>query len=367
MLIPVLPLINERLGLKLAMAGFLGTILSVCNLTQPFMGLWGDRMIRRNLVVGGALMTAVFTPLLGLAPNYWTLAAVLMLGGMGVSAFHPQAFTLAGEFSSERRAFGIALFTFGGTLGIGFTPLWVPLFAENFGIRFLPLVSLPGIAAVVLIGRYLPLQNPSVQRVRFGRLLLSLRHKAAPLTLITAIVIFRNITFVGFGFFLTQLGRERGLTLVEGGIPLAIYNLSGVAGSLAAGYFADRYDARRIVWLSILLASPALLGFLHSEGPSGYFCLMLGGVGIMGSNSIMVAMAQEIAPENKALASSLPLGFSWGLASLSLPLVGHLADRIGLAGALHFLAILPLLTAGLAIFLPERRPIDPIDSTREWN
>ena len=82
---------------------------------------------------------------------------------------------------------------------------------------------------------------------------------------------------------------------------------------------------------------------------------MLGGLGIMASNSILVALAQEVSPQNVAFASSLPLGFSWGLAALSLPIVGLIADRFGLSTALQYLALLPLLTASLALFLPARK------------
>ena len=76
---------------------------------------------------------------------------------------------------------------------------------------------------------------------------------------------------------------------------------------------------------------------------------------LLASNSIMVALAQELAPENSGLASSLPLGFSWGLASLSLPIIGSIADQIGVAETLKYLALLPILTGCLALFLPGKK------------
>jgi FSR family fosmidomycin resistance protein-like MFS transporter len=355
MLAPVLPLINERLGLNLALAGFLGMILSITNLTQPLMGLWGDRMSRRILVTSGALMAAVFIPMLGLAENFLTLAAVLFAGGLGIAAFHPQSFSLAGELSAPRRASGIAVFAFAGTLGIGFTPLWIPLLVENLGIHYLPLASIPGIIIVALVGRFVKDRNPHVSKPKWNAQFSSLRGSAVPFLLITVVVVLRTVTFLGFGFFLTQLGRDRGLSLFEGSIPLAVYNLSGVAGSLAAGFLADRWDPKKIVLLTILLACPSLLAYLHAAGPVSYVWLALGGIGIMGSNAVLIAMAQELAPKNTGLASSLPLGFSWGLASFSLPLIGYFADQFGIAQALNYLALLPLPTAILAAFLPTRK------------
>ena len=67
-------------------------------------------------------------------------------------------------------------------------------------------------------------------------------------------------------------------------------------------------------------------------------------------------MAQELAPKNAALASSLPLGFSWGLASLTLGPLGFLGDRIGLEAMQTYVAVLPLLTAAIALFLPRMKP-----------
>ena len=354
LLAPLLPLVNERLGLSLAYAGFLGTITSLCNLSQPLMGLWADRMRRRYLIVSGALLAALFSPLLGIAPNYAVLVVVLALGGLGVSAFHPQAFSLAGELSGHRRSFGLALFIFGGTMGLGLTPLWAPYFVTRSGLESLPLATLPGLVAALLLVKFIPLDNPQAQRRRPASLWASLEPQALPLLLITLVVVLRSITAMGFAFYLTMLGKERGLSLVEGAIPLAVYNISGVVGSLIVGYMADRINPKPLVWGSIFLAAPALYGYVHADGAMGYLFLVVGGGLIMASNSVLVAMAQELSPDNSSLASSLPLGFSWGLASLTLPLIGYAADHIGVAQTLKYLALSSIFPAFLAFLLPRR-------------
>ena len=84
---PVLPLLKANLGLSLAQTGFLGTIVSICNISQPLMGLWADRMGRRYLVIAGLLLCAVFSPLMGIVPNYALLVVSLALGGFGTAAF----------------------------------------------------------------------------------------------------------------------------------------------------------------------------------------------------------------------------------------------------------------------------------------
>ena len=352
---PLLPLLKANLGLSLAQTGFLGTIVSICNISQPLLGLWADRMARRWLVVGGLILATVFAPLMGLAPDYLTLVGILALGGIGVAAFHPQVFSLAGELSGPRRSFGLALFIFGGTLGLGLTPLWAPTYTNHYGLENLPYVSIPGLLFLLLLLRFIPLDNPNFANGKSNAQWRNLGDHAGPLFLITAIVILRSVTGLGFGTFLALLAQERGLDLVAGGIPLGIYNIAGVVGALLVGYLADRIDPKPLVWGSLLLSVPPLYAFIYAEGAlASNGLLFIGGGLLMSSNSIMVAMAQELSPENTGLASSLPLGFSWGLASLTLPLIGYLGDHIGVAETLKYLALLPILTAVLAFYLPSR-------------
>lgn len=350
---PLLPLLKTQLGLTLAQTGFLGTIVSICNISQPLMGMWADRMKKRYLVTGGLLMCAIFAPLLGIVSDYWLLVITLIFVGIGVAAFHPQVFSLAGELSEPRRSFGLAWFIFGGTIAIGLTPIWVPLFAEEIGLSLLPLVSIPGLFCVLLLQKFVPLNNTHISTSSNQSNWQSLKKHTFPLSIITTVVVLRTITGLGFGTFITLLCEERGLDLVSGGIALGIYNTGGVIGALIAGYLAEHIETKKLVYLSLFLATPFLYWFVDTESSTlGYIFLTIGGGLLISSNSILVALAQKLAPENSALASSLPLGFSWGLASLSLPIIGRLADLYGVTTTLSYLSLLPLLTGVLALILP---------------
>ncbi len=353
-LAPIMPLVILKLGLNYAAAGVLGTVTALISLGQPLLGLWADRMRRRYLVIGGVLLASVFTPLLGIAGSYWAMMAVLALGGLGVSAFHPQAFSLAGELSAGRRSFGLALFIFGGTLALGTTPLLITGLAGHWGLEALPVVMVPGLAVALVCSRVLPMQRDHLPQQDLAAALGALRRRWAPLTVITAVVMLRCVTHIGFATFLTVLGQEHGLSPAQSAIPLTIYQTCGVVGSLLAGYLADRVDPKPLCWGSILLACPALSAYLLVDGWAALALLALGGAMIGASNSVMVAMAQEMAPDHASLASSLPLGFSWGAAGLMLPLIGHAADIAGLETTLRYLALLPILTAALALLLPRR-------------
>ena len=178
-----------------------------------------------------------------------------------------------------------------------------------------------------------------------------------PLAAILAVVVLRNVTFLGFNLFIAILNRDRGMGLAAGGIALSVYSLAGVLASLGVGRVADRTDPKPLVWGSLAAAAPFLCAYALVPGPASLLLLAVGG-GLLGSStSVMVALAQQAAPGQRALASSLPLGMSWGLASLTLPLLGWFADLAGVTVMLTALGWLPLIAAAIAFrFLPRNRP-----------
>ena len=355
MLPPMVPLLQERLGLSLAATATIGAVMAFSNLSQPLFGLLGDRLRRRNLVPAGLLLAAVCMPLMGVAPSFALTMAVIAVGGLGVAAFHPQSFVIAADLSGPRRTFGIALYVFAGTVGLATTPTWLTFTVEAFGTRVLPLASLPGVVAALAIWRWVPLAADPAQNHGWRAVGTQIAASVRPLAAILAVVVLRNITFLGFNLFIAILNRDRGMSLAAGGIALSVYSLAGVLASLGVGRVADRTDPKPLVWGSLAAAAPFLCAYALVPGPAALLLLAAGG-GLLGSStSVMVALAQQAAPEQRALASSLPLGMSWGLASLTLPLLGWIGDVVGVTAMLSALGWLPLVAAVIAFrFLPGR-------------
>ena len=65
-----------------------------------------------------------------------------------------------------------------------------------------------------------------------------------------------------------------------------------------------------------------------------------------------VTLAHQIAPVSAATVSSLMMGFAWGTGGLTAPLVGAMADRVGIEPTLTAIALLPLVGAACALPLP---------------
>ena len=75
-----------------------------------------------------------------------------------------------------------------------------------------------------------------------------------------------------------------------------------------------------------------------------------------------MTFGQTIAPISAATVSSLMMGFAWGVGGLFIPLVGMLADRIGIDHTLVVISLVPIAAAALAWPLPsgQRVPSVPV-------
>ena len=242
---------------------------------------------------------------------------------------------------------------------LGLTAIWAPAYVQTFGFEALPLLTLPGLAATALIYRMLPLDNPHLEERReLPGLRESLGPEAGRLMLVTAIVTLRWVTSSNFTFFLAILAHERGMSLEEGGFLLAVFNVAGVAGALTVGYLADRMKPAPLIWGSILLAAPALYGFLVMEGFVAIALLAFGGFTIMATNSVLVARWRRRWRRRTPLSfPACRLASAGESPGLTLTLTGWWADQIGVDAMLKYVALLPIFTAVLAMFLRvEPRP-----------
>ena len=117
-LAPLLPLLIDRLGLSLAMAGFLGTLLTASgSLLQPVFGHFIDRAKRPLPIIVGPLLTVCAMALIGTTGNYWQLVILLVLTGIGTSFFYPIGATFTALSGLKNCGLTMAVFSLGGGLG----------------------------------------------------------------------------------------------------------------------------------------------------------------------------------------------------------------------------------------------------------
>jgi FSR family fosmidomycin resistance protein-like MFS transporter len=353
---PMLPLVVTKFGLSLALAGLTGTVFNTtAAFTQPFFGVAADRLNRPLFTVLGPLMTVVGMGLVGLAPSYPVMLAILFVTGVGTASFHPQSFALAGSVSGERRGTGLSVFVAGGELGYALGPLYAAAIVGTLGLSGTAVAALPGLIACLLLWRLAGSWHTARQSPT-DALGGELRQHGRHLVLIWLIAVIRSVITISYIIFLPLLLRERGQSLILGATAVFLYGGIGTIGGLAGGTLSDRIGRRAVLAISFVLSVPCLWIFTTTPGPWGFLALALGGIAMYLSAPINVAMAQEIMPRRSSLVSSLVTGMAWGMAGLSLPLIGAIADRFGLVGTLS--AVPGLAVVGLVAvwLLPRQEP-----------
>ena len=342
---PLLPLLVAKLHLSLTLVGTLVALASITSsFAQPAFGWLADRMHRPWFVVLGPLVAAVFMSAIGHATSFASLAALLMLGGLGVSSFHPQAAVLASE-SASRRSLAMSTFVSAGSLGMSMGPLFAVALVGAVGVEGLWMASFLGLATCAVLAtqfrRLTPGRRPHAQRPALRELKPVLR----PLTLLYLAVVCRSAVGSGFMTFLPLLLHARGYTVGVGGTVLAVYLLSGAAGGFFGGWLSDRVGPRRVLVQSYVGAIPLYFVFLFVPGLVGIAALVVGSFVLMGSLPVNVVLGQELSPRHSSTISSLLMGAAWGVGSLLIGPVGALADARGLVTALA--ALTALLVGGL--------------------
>ncbi len=348
---PLLPLLIPQLGLSLAAAGTLQMCFQMSSsVSQLAFGRLADHWRPRVLVMLGPCLTVTVLSLIGLAPNVWGLAAVLIVGGLGGAAFHPPAAALVHRVS-ERKGLAMSAHITGGSLGFALGPLFFAPFVERYGLAASPLLMLPGLVALALLLPNVP-KIDRLQEKHEAAGFRALRPYARNLSLLYAVVVLGTLASLSCATFMPVMLTRRGMSVRAAGTAVAAYLFASGIGGFLGGPAADRWGARRVIIISLVSSVPFLALAPMLDGWTFVAVLAVGGFLLQSTLPVNVTFGQTLAPVSAATVSSLMMGFAWGTGGLSVPFVGMLADRIGIARALVAMAFAPLVAAALALPLP---------------
>ena len=347
-----LPFLHQELNLSLTQAGVLGSALIFSSaLMQPLYGYLADQMGSRLFVALGPAIAGVFICSMGMAPDFYTLVLLVVLGGVGIAAFHPQGAAVTAQVSSHGH-YQMSVFITGGMMGYAMGPLYITTIITLAGLERSYWAALPG----VLMTIYLLLFGPSPQKARASSeqtpLSACLREKRRPLTLLYFLVVVRSIIQIVFVAFLPLYLAMRGYGEAQAGQLLTLFLLMGGVSGFLGGLLADRFGGKTIIVISMLGYSPLLLGFLSTSGPFSIFLCVLGGGFLLLTNPVNVVMGQRLVPQHASTISALMMGFGWGVSGLFLPLVGVLSETYSLQTSLTWLVLAMSPGFLLALGLP---------------
>lgn len=326
------------------------------SLVQPFFGYFLDRQGKRWLVYVGTLWMGIMLSLTGIVENYVALVTLAALAGLGTAAFHPQASTMVNVLSGDRKAVLLSGFVAFGNFGFALGPLLlVPLF-QTYGLHATLITVVPGILVAILLLFFAPRSDVLTGTApEFSEVMLSLKSAAKELIAIVGVIAVRSLAYTGMLTMLPLYFKSQNLSNIAGSHLVSIMLAAGAIGGIIGGFISDSFGRKRLIVGSLVISTPLFFAFLNTHGALSVVFLALAGAALLSSFSVTVIAAQEIIPNNKAMAAGLTMGFAGGIGGLAVILLGRIADLWGLQTAISIIFLLPLL-AGLIGMLMKSHP-----------
>jgi FSR family fosmidomycin resistance protein-like MFS transporter len=354
----MLPFLKQHHALSYAQAAM---ILLAANLTssivQPLFGYLSDQLARRWILPASVFVSGAGIALLGLAPGYPGVLALVVVMGLGVAAWHPEGYKTATGVAGNRKATALSWFSLGGNVGIALGPPLITLLITGLGPEGTLGMLLPAVLVGMLLVAVLPMLSREAAPVKAAA---GARREGAMMPGAMALLIlvvsirawasFGFTTFVPF-YYVDTLKADPRIV----GLLLFVFLGAGALGTVVAGPIADRIGPRPFMKWVLLAAAPFGVLFLLSSGPIAFVMLALYGGVLTSSFSVSIVLGQSYLPRHTGMASGLIVGFAIGLGGAGVTALGWVADRWGVPAALWISAMMPLVAFVPTRFLPAPR------------
>ncbi|HVO37392.1 MAG TPA: MFS transporter [Spirochaetia bacterium] len=357
-LTPLFPIVMERFGLSLPLIGTISMIAALASaLSQPVFGTIFDRYGIASSVYLAPLVTGILISCLGVAGSFPLFLVLLFLGCLGSAAFHPKGASVTPSLSGRHPEIGMAVFSAGGNLGFAAGPAVIAFFVAVWGLGATPVLALPAAAVALVLFLLLPTREierktKNESRVTW-RALLEDRAELAVLIRLVFINFTLQTAVRGLQTFLPvyMAGLKVPVTVI--GVTFTVMLALGAVISIFVSSLSRRAGRRALILSSATASVPlSVAGFLLMPSIWGSVLAVLGGMVLTFSNPLLILSAQKHSRGSPAMASSLIMGISWGLAGLLMVPLGALGELIGIKATLAAGSLLPLAAVLACLRLP---------------
>jgi MFS family permease len=348
----LIPTLHAEHGLDLAQAGLLSSMPSFgMVMTLIAWGYVVDRVGERIvLTVGSALVAAAAFAAASVDSLVW-VGAFLLLGGMAAASSNSASGRLVvGWFPPYRRGLVMGIRQTAQPLGVALGALVIPRLAESHGVAvalLFPAVVCTVAAVVCAVAVQDP---PRPRRKEAAEEHLSNPYRgSAVLWRIHAVSVLLIVPqMVVWTFTLAWLMTERGWSAASAGAIIAVAQLLGAVGRIAAGRWSDVVESRlrpiRTIAIAAAVAMAALALTDWLDSPISVAMMVVASVITVSDNGLaFTAIAETAGPfwSGRALGTQ---NTSQNLAAAATgPVFGGLIGIAGYPVAFAVCALLPLI------------------------
>ena len=150
--------------------------------------------------------------------------------------------------------------------------------------------------------------------------------------------------------------KELGYNAFQIGIAVFVFLTVGALGTYLSSKYEKVIGYKNVFYTSLIVPfflTIAFVSFVKYSTFISFVIYVLTGFVTMLSVSINMVMAQKTMPQYKSMISGFIGGFSWGVVGVMLPLIGFIAEKIGIINTLLIISFIPVVLSYFVKFLPE--------------
>lgn len=356
LLAPLIVVVQEKLALSLFVASLMVPAQQLPSIFQPFIGVLADRTSKRWFVVLAPGVAGISTSSIGLAPNIGVVLILLLVSGFASAAFHTPAVAMVGEYGGKKMGQAMALFMAGGESARIVGPLMITGVIALLTLDGSWVLMVFGIVASILL--YFTIDTTASDAAERAKPKIALkpliRARRKALFALLGYAVVRRFVQAPFTLFLIAYLVNEGHDRWYAVISLSTLYAAGIVGGFIGGTLSDRIGRRSVMFVTAILTAPLFYLYLWLENGSWWVLpvLVVAGIISMATNSIQLALAQEVMPEARGPIAGTMLAF--GFVSMSLIALGFgaLSDAIGIEISFWLIPATAVLTIPLIAMLP---------------
>lgn len=352
-LAPILPLLIEKLSMSYTQAGFLTVIQRLPSLLNPMVGILADRISVKYFVIISPAITVVVMSLLGLAPTYIILGALLLFMGIGASMFHVPAPVMIKQISGKRIGKGMSFFMLGGELARSIGPLVILGAISSWGLEgTYKLIPFGLTASFFLYLRFKNLTPPSHEVKNTNKKIISaLKEYKHLFLMIIGILFFTSIIKGTITTFLTVYLTNQGDTLWYAGTALSVFQFAGAGGTFLSGTISDKVGRKNVLLISAILNPVLLFIFILTSGVFSFVVLLILGFFLFAFTPVLLAIVNESKSEFPTFLNGVFMTINFLTGAFTISLIGLSADIFSLESTYIIAAFTGLATIPFVIKL----------------
>lgn len=354
----IVPYLVLNMNLTPSRVGFAIMMTNVAtSVFQPLFGHYADTKGNILLIPIAILWSAAAISSVGFTDNFIIIILLSALSGFGITLFHPLGVIEANRHAAANEGLGLSMYSLMGNLGFALTPMIIVPLLNTFNRTGFFISFLPGLIMSAILLIYYRNKRPSIRiNTVHEKVSPSSRKKVLILTLIE---IFRACGYNTLSTYIALYFVSTGMSQISAGYIQTAFGVMSVAGLFLGGFFAGRFNAKRLMLSTMGLAIIFFLGFSFTSGIVSILFILVTAFLYRFCFNVSILAGQALLPNGKGMVTGLIMGIAPAVGSVVTFISGIVADTAGVETAVKYTVIFAMLSFVMTLFFKPEEEAQP--------